>query len=558
MSAATHNGRISAAPALSPLRAALQEQPPPADDAAEVAVLGSCLASGTGATDGLTAEALGRAFADLAPIDFYRPQHAALWNLLRRLHAEGSPLDPVLVAAEAERMGALEAVGGRERLAELAESQEHALHLENFVAVVAARAQERRARNEVAGDLLDLFEGRLDPEGLRERQRARSAESLQADASEVRALTGAEILATAPTELPWLIRGLLPERLVLALVAEQKTGKSCLLAVLFRALLRGEPVLGCDVAPVSSILWATEEDSLSIGLMLREYGLEGVEGLHFLTREQLCAKDYVGRLAIIRAEQRRLDARVVVIDTLMEHACPEDENGNPDMHKAVSPLKALAASTGCAVVVTHHATKVSEGKKGWAKVRGGGAFGAAVDAGLFLARGKGNVRSLEYLGGRGSDWVERLDYERHEDPVGMGHRYRLERASPLRPDPVERDRDGETDARLLAEIGDSPGCSLTRLERKIGGSSARVRARLDRLALEEKIIRKREGQALKHYLPQTGPQPRPSPPPLKGGADGRGSVEADETPSTPSNPVRDAVDAVEGGADPFDGWGAAV
>lgn len=61
---------------------------PPQDVAAERAVLGACLAS---------ASAYATAVALLSDEDWYRPNHLAVWQLMRRVAASGSKVDPITV-----------------------------------------------------------------------------------------------------------------------------------------------------------------------------------------------------------------------------------------------------------------------------------------------------------------------------------------------------------------------------------------------------------------------------------------------------------------------------
>jgi hypothetical protein len=63
---------------------------PPQDIAAERAVLGCCLVSPT---------AYAEAVAILSTEDWYRPAHAALWLLMRRVAASGTNVDPITVNA---------------------------------------------------------------------------------------------------------------------------------------------------------------------------------------------------------------------------------------------------------------------------------------------------------------------------------------------------------------------------------------------------------------------------------------------------------------------------
>jgi len=78
------------------------------------------------------------------------------------------------------------------------------------------------------------------------------------------------------------------------------------------------------------------------------------------------------RAALIR-EARRLQARAVLIETASRLV---DEEDNPSLSALQSALGAVAAETGAAVIVTHHATKAAarDNDSAIESARGGGAF----------------------------------------------------------------------------------------------------------------------------------------------------------------------------------------
>ncbi len=82
------------------------------DPEAEAAVLGACLASGE-------VDLVEQVAAVLHGDDWSRETHHQIWAAIQALRARGEPVEHILVAAELERRGVLEQVGGRGRLAEL-------------------------------------------------------------------------------------------------------------------------------------------------------------------------------------------------------------------------------------------------------------------------------------------------------------------------------------------------------------------------------------------------------------------------------------------------------
>lgn len=108
---------------------------PPHDLEAESSVLGAIL---------LDPAAITRILDFLDPEDFYRENHGQVYRASLSLFREGEPIDNVTVAAELEKMGVLERVGGRAQLALLQESVPTAANVEYYARIVKDRAYKRR------------------------------------------------------------------------------------------------------------------------------------------------------------------------------------------------------------------------------------------------------------------------------------------------------------------------------------------------------------------------------------------------------------------------------
>nr|WP_201931844.1 replicative DNA helicase [Nocardioides donggukensis] len=79
------------------------DRTPPQDNAAEQSVLGSML---------LSKDAIADVSELLRGTDFYRPAHEVIHDAIIDLYGRGEPADPVTVAAELQRKGELQRVGG--------------------------------------------------------------------------------------------------------------------------------------------------------------------------------------------------------------------------------------------------------------------------------------------------------------------------------------------------------------------------------------------------------------------------------------------------------------
>jgi replicative DNA helicase len=109
---------------------------PPHDAAAERAVLGGML---------LRRDALDAVRATgLAAADFYVPAHGAVYSVVLELEDRGVAVDPVTVAAELDRRGQLDNVGGTAALAQLQNSTPLSWHAPHHARLVLEQAARRR------------------------------------------------------------------------------------------------------------------------------------------------------------------------------------------------------------------------------------------------------------------------------------------------------------------------------------------------------------------------------------------------------------------------------
>src|SRR3982074_1689142 len=108
---------------------------PPHDLEAETSVLGAIL---------LDQSAITRVLDFPYPERFFRATHGHLYRAAQNLFREGEPIDNVTLAAELEKLGVLERVGGRAQLAQLQESVPTAANVEYYGRVAQDRAYKRR------------------------------------------------------------------------------------------------------------------------------------------------------------------------------------------------------------------------------------------------------------------------------------------------------------------------------------------------------------------------------------------------------------------------------
>ena len=108
---------------------------PPQDPEAEMSVLGSML---------LSKDAIADVHEQISGQDFYKPAHESIYDAITDLYGRGEPADPITVAAELQRRGDLQKVGGAPYLHTLSASVPIAANAGYYAAIVREKAVLRR------------------------------------------------------------------------------------------------------------------------------------------------------------------------------------------------------------------------------------------------------------------------------------------------------------------------------------------------------------------------------------------------------------------------------
>ena len=107
---------------------------PPHNPHAEASLIGGAMLENTRFDD----------VGDVAPSDFYIPEHRELWEALSALASEGRPFDLVTVAERLERTGRLEAAGGLAYVGQIVNDTPSAANAEHYARMVRSNATLRR------------------------------------------------------------------------------------------------------------------------------------------------------------------------------------------------------------------------------------------------------------------------------------------------------------------------------------------------------------------------------------------------------------------------------
>ena len=111
------------------------DRTPPQDNAAEQSVLGSML---------LSKDAIADVVEEVQAVDYYRPAHEIIHDSIIDLYGRGEPADPITVAAELQKRGELQRVGGAPYLHTLSANVPIAANAGYYAAIVREKAILRR------------------------------------------------------------------------------------------------------------------------------------------------------------------------------------------------------------------------------------------------------------------------------------------------------------------------------------------------------------------------------------------------------------------------------
>ena len=125
---------LNRAPAAAP---AEFERTPPQDNAAEQSVLGGML---------LNKDAIADVVEIVRSVDFYRPAHQIVFDVVLDLYGRGEPVDPITVGAELTKNGDVGRVGGLPYLHTLMSSVPTAANAGYYAKRVAELAILRRRK----------------------------------------------------------------------------------------------------------------------------------------------------------------------------------------------------------------------------------------------------------------------------------------------------------------------------------------------------------------------------------------------------------------------------
>jgi hypothetical protein len=288
-----------------------------------------------------------------------------------------------------------------------------------------------------------------------------------------------EFLDKPDGELDWLVDGWMAVGGTSTVVAKPKVGKSTFARNLSLSVARGSDFLGRRTEQGPVIYLALEETERRVREQFRRIGATGEEPIYI----------YVGPTPAqlfddILPHMKSIQPKLLVLDPLFRAVRVKDSSAYAEVTNALDPILRLAASTGCHVLVPHHAGKQAR---------------ETVDSALGSTAIAGTFDSIFVL--RKNDGVRTIEVELREgDPIPktvLSMDAETERISLA--GSVEELTSTKIRGEILELVGDS-WLERVEIEEAVEGSTRAIRSALKELVTENKVTREGSGKRGNPYV----------------------------------------------------------
>lgn len=206
----------------------------------------------------------------------------------------------------------------------------------------------------------------------------------------------AEELFTKPLPVtPWLLRGIVPEKALLAISGEPKTTKTWCELEIALAIANGRAAFDeFEAGPPRKVaLFLVEDDERAVRNRLRSLAKSrglvpetAVKNIKIICRQTRDLADENHLIEIVAALLDLGEIAAVFFDPLRDMHT-SDEDNSTGMSAVMYRLRIIRDIFGASVIFVHHSSKSSVGNSGrrqGQKMRGSGAIHGAVDGGIYL------------------------------------------------------------------------------------------------------------------------------------------------------------------------------
>lgn len=165
----------------------------------------------------------------------------------------------------------------------------------------------------------------------------------------------AEFIATVPPEIPWLMTPLIVRGATTLFSGHAKAGKTTFIIKVLRAMREGGDVLGMLVHQSKVLVW-TENSAMVWRAKLHGVDPNEIDHIFPLPRTdpRFLGKMFDENVRTVFEVAQKLEAEVIVMDTLTGLAAIEEENEASQVSAALIPVNKMAQRYQIACVMVHH------------------------------------------------------------------------------------------------------------------------------------------------------------------------------------------------------------
>lgn len=194
-------------------------------------------------------------------------------------------------------------------------------------------------------------------------------------------LSTRELLGLPPVK--WLLNTLIPEEGFVGLVGAPGSGKSFIALDWAMCVAEGRPWLGTYAVEQAPVIYIAAEGGRGIqqrvAAWMRHYGYTDLPAMYFLLSPLYVREEGTVEAFIEELQERDINPKLVVLDTLSRSFGGGEENASADMGHFVDQMTKLAQECRMATLIVHHTN--AQG----VRERGSTAFRGAADA-MFMCK----------------------------------------------------------------------------------------------------------------------------------------------------------------------------
>jgi hypothetical protein len=325
----------------------------------------------------------------LTPADFFVIHNGWIFDAIGRMVESGTPVEFITLVDELQRQGRLEESGGAAYITRLINAEASAMHVVSY----AHKVREWSRRRQLVATAEDLVVAAHSTNGHHRELAAAVLERGSELLTSTNALpvSAGELLSDTTLSPRDFVEGFIGGKSVHLVSGDGGVGKSLAMLDLAFCVSHGVPWLGLRTRQTPVLFLDLENHPTRvrdrIRLLLRGHNLAEPPPVSF--KFELNSR-FDSNAAVIEVCHlaNKCQARLIILDSLVDFLGETDENSNSEMGCIAQRLRAVAKRLDGSLVVIHHSPK------GGLSVRGASALLDGADIGVLVAR-DGNMLTLK-------------------------------------------------------------------------------------------------------------------------------------------------------------------